>query len=129
MKEASMAFDWTTLRSPAPATLAPARKLAHYAAQWATRAARGNRVAAPDDSHSSLSWDARAEALVSQTLPGALQVGLQLAEFDLVILRGGRRLAGFELAEQTPAAVDAWLDDSLKAAGLKPASGAALPYE
>ena len=102
-----MAFDWTTLRSHAPAMLAPARALAHYAAQWPTRAARANLAAVPDDSHSSLSWDARSEALVSQALPGAVQVGLQVAALELVFIRGGRRLAGFELAGQTAAAADA----------------------
>ena len=69
-----MAFDWTTLRQPAPEMLVPAREAAHAAAQRVTKAARANLAPKDDDSHSALLWDAKRSALVTQistTMPMA----------------------------------------------------------
>ena len=119
-----MPFDWSTLRDPAPKTLSGARALAHRAAQWPTRAARANLPAAPDDSHTALAWDDRLGALVSPPLPGGATVGLRVASLELQFNSGK-----FSLAGRTEAEADAWLDEQLARAGLKAASGAALPYE
>ncbi|MEO8145376.1 MAG: hypothetical protein ABI654_14290 [Betaproteobacteria bacterium] len=119
-----MPFDWTTLRDPAPKTLAAARALAHRAAQWPTRAARANLDAAPDDSHTALAWDERLGALVSETMPGGATVGLRVASLELQF-----KSEKFSLPGRTEAEADAWLDAQLARAGLKAASGAALPYE
>jgi len=119
-----MAFDWTRLRSPAPATLAAARALAHRAAQWPTRAARANLPPAPDDSHTALAWDAREAALLSLPLPlpGGARVGLRVASLELIF-----QSERFSITSD--AGAGAWLDARLAETGLKPASGAALPYE
>jgi hypothetical protein len=122
-----MAFDWSTLRDPAPATLASARALAHRAVQWPTRAARANLDPKPEDSHTSLAWDPGATALVSHPLPGGVRVGLRVASLELLFVRGVPE--AFPLAGRTGAQADAWLDARLAQAGLAPASTVALPYE
>jgi hypothetical protein len=131
-----VAFDWSHLREPAPGTLAKAREVAHFAVQWAAKAARANLRAEPDDGHTALSWDAGLGALVSAPLPdgskagsrAGARVGLQLASLELIVThRAGadhRTLDGC-----MPGAVDDWLDLKLAAQGLKPASAAQLPYE
>jgi hypothetical protein len=125
-------MDWSVLRQPAPGELGAAREVAHWAAQWATRAARANLAPAPDDSHSALAWDAGLGALVSAPLTAGskagARVGLQLALLQLILIHGG----GTELLHLegcTPRTVDDWLDLKLGALGLKPASGVKLPYK
>jgi hypothetical protein len=131
----SMRFDWSTLGARAPATLVKARTLAHHAAQWPTRAARANLEAAPDDSHSSLTWDGERGALISQALPAdganvrvGLRIGLNMAGPALIILRGDIALDTYELAGRRDSMVGVWLDSALRALGLKPASGVTLPH-
>src|SRR5437016_1125452 len=98
-----MAFDWTKLREPAPGALVGAREAAHSAAQWATRAARANLPAAPDDSHSALLWDkgngrdATRGVLVTQPLPKKVKVGLDVAKLDLLFFQGEREERGATL--------------------------------
>jgi hypothetical protein len=123
-----MAFDWSTLRAPAPAALVAARELGHRAAQWPARAARANLAPVSDDSHTSLSWDAGRAALLSQPLPGGARVGLRVATLELLFVRA-ETADTFALAGKTHAEVGAWLDAMLAQAGLRPASGARLPYD
>jgi hypothetical protein len=130
-----MQFDWSTLGAKAPTALVKARTLAHHAAQWATRAARANLQAAPDDSHSILTWDGERSALFSQPLPAdganvrvGLRIGLGTAGPALIILRGDIVLDTYELAGRRDSMVGVWLDSALRALGLKPASGVTLPY-
>ena len=61
-----MPFDWITLGGKSPTALVKARTVAHHAVQWPTKVARANLEAVPDDSHSSLVWDAARGALFSQ---------------------------------------------------------------
>jgi hypothetical protein len=126
-----MQFDWSTLGAKAPTALVKARALAHHAAQWPTRAARANLEAAPDDSHSSLTWDGGRGALFSQALRvgGAeVRIGLRVTGLALIILRGEIVLDTYELAGRRDSMVGVWLDSALRALGLKPASGVTLPY-
>jgi len=116
-----MAMDWSTLREPAPGKLAAAREQAHWAAQALTKAARANLAAVPDDSHSALLWGPRTRALVTQALPHGARAGLDLAKLELIFWSGDK--------EERGAASEGWLDARLAAAGLKPASGAKLPYD
>ena len=111
----------------APKALVEARRLAHHAAQWPTRAARANLAAVPDDRHSSLIWDPAQAALLSRPF-GAARVGLRVADLALLFLHGGE-VETFALDGQSDARANAWLDARLAAAGLKPASGARLPYK
>jgi hypothetical protein len=119
---------WSMLRNPEPTSLAAARALAHRAVQWPARAARANLPAAPDDSHSSLSWDAERAALLTQPMAGGARVGLRVALLELIVIKGERAEA-LELAGKPDADIGAWLDGKLAAEGLKPASSVALPYE
>lgn len=126
-----MQFDWSTLGRKAPAALARARNFAHHAAQWPSKAARANLESVPDDSHSSLEWDAAHGALFSRPLPAAgadVRVGLRVGGLALMVLRGGVVLDTFELAGRRDSMVGVWLDSALRALGLKPASDIELPY-
>jgi hypothetical protein len=126
-----MQFDWSSLGSIPPTALVTARNLAHHAVQWATRAARANLDAAPDDSHSSLAWDVVHGALLSQPLPadvGEVRFGLRLASAELIVLRRGMVLDAFSLDGRRKSMVDVWFDSALRALGLKPAADIALPY-
>ena len=123
-----MPITWSMLRNPQPTTLAAARALAHRAAQWPARAARANLEPAADDSHGALAWDAARAALLSRPLEGGMQVGLRIGVHELIVAQGAKTEA-IALATNTDAEVAAWLDAKLAEAGLKPASGVALPYE
>ena len=124
-----MPIDWSTLRSPAPTTLAAARALAHHAVQWPARAARANLPAAPDDSHTSLTWDPRAGALVTQPLPGDIRVGVAIAVPTLLFMRKDAVADTLELKGEPAGVAGAWLDTHLARAHLKPASAQTLPYD
>jgi len=117
-------------RTP-PAALVAARNLAHHAAQWATKAARANLSAVPDDSHSAFTWDTLHAALVSQVLPakgGGVRVGIRIARLELIVTSGSHVLDAFQLDGKTDAAAGAWIDSKLHALGLKPAASVKLPY-
>ena len=124
-------FDWSDLGRIAPTSLVGARYLAHFAVQWATKAARANLAAATDDSHSSLAWDERIGALVSQPLPtrdGALTVGVRIDGLRLIASVDGNAPNEFALGAQTDSAAGAWVESVLRASGLAPASTVSLPY-
>ena len=123
-----MAFDWSGLREPAPGTLVAAREVAHCAVQWATKAARANLPAAPDDSHSALVWDAGLGALLGAPMARRVRVGVHLAALELFVAHDGKAEL-HPLQGSTPRAVDDWLDLKLATLGLKGVSSVRLPYE
>lgn len=123
-----MQVAWSMLRNPEPTVLAAARTLAHRAVQWPARAARANLNPAPDDSHTSLTWDPEMAALLTQPLDGGVRVGLRMAVHELVFTKGSRTEA-FVLAGNADAEAGEWLDGKLAAEGLKPASSTKLPYD
>ena len=116
------------LRNHAPTALAAARTLAHRGVQWPARAAWANLQPAPDDSHTSLEWDAEMAALLGQPLAGGVRVGLRMGVYELV-LTTKKRCDALPLAGKSDAEVGAWLDGKLTEEGLKPASGVKLPYD
>jgi hypothetical protein len=116
------------LRHHAPTALAAARSLAHRAVQWSARAAWANLSPAPDDSHTSLSWDPEMAALLGQPLEGGVRVGLRIGVYELV-LTTKTRCDALALTGKPDAEVAAWLDGKLAGEGLKPVSGVKLPYE
>lgn len=113
-----MSIDWIAV--------ANARRQAHSAVQWVTRAARSNLAAAADDSHSSLEWDEARYALYCQALAGGLRIGLNVSAFELVAAGDGDT---FALAGAADADAGAWVDALLTRHGLKRASAVTLPYE
>src|SRR6267378_2416584 len=126
-----MRFDWSKMGRMPPAALVEVRNLAHHAAQWATKAARANLAEASDDSPSAFMWDTLCAARVSQVLPakaGVVRVGIRIARLELIVTSGNNVLDAYQLDGKTDAAAGAWIDSKLHALGLKPASGATLPY-
>ena len=126
-----MQFDWSTLGAKSPTALVRARNLTHHAVQWVSKAARANLEALPDDSHSSLSWDAARSAFVSQPLMAGgaeVRLGFRLRRFALIILRNNRELDEFELGGRKDSSVEVWFDSALRALGLKTAEAIELPY-
>jgi len=57
-----------------------------------------------------------------------VQFGLRLASAELIVLRRDVVLDAFSLDGRRKSMVDLWFDSALRALGLKPASGLALPY-
>jgi hypothetical protein len=126
-----MRTDWSRLGGVPPEALVGARTLAHHAAQWATKAARANLAAVPDDSHASLEWVAGRTALLSRPLPAkgaAMRVGVGLGDLRLLVVRGSA-VSDFALDGRSDAEAGAWVDAALEAVGLAPASKVELPYE
>lgn len=127
-----MRFDWSKLGRTPPSALAGARKLAHHAAQWPTRAARANLRALPDDSHSAYAWEASHAALVTHGLPakgGDVRVGIRIPRLEMIITRGNNVLDAFQFDGKTDAQAGTWIDSKLRALGLKLASDVRLPYD
>lgn len=118
----------TLLRSVAPADMAPARAIAHCAAQHLTKAARANLTAQPDDSHSNLGWDSDRRAFLSQPIEGK-SVGLSFAPLRLFMLDGNQETSSLLLDGKTDLETGHWLDERLAEMSLNKASDIALPYE
>ncbi len=117
----------------APGDLVEPRRLAHHAAQWASRAARACLDARPDDSQTSLSWDGGLFALVSQDIPidgGTARFGLRLPDLTLICQGAGGGMELLMIDDLTDADAGSWVADRLAALGL---DGAGLkddlPYE
>lgn len=127
-----MRFDWSKLGRTPPAALVGARKLAHHAAQWPTRAARANLRAVPDDRHSAYVWEGSHAALMTQGLPakgGEIRVGIRVPRLEMIITRGDNVLDAYQFHARTDAAAGTWLDLKLRVLGLKPAGDVRLPYD
>ena len=121
---------WHALGLTGLKDLGEARLQAHYAVQWAARTARAFVEAQPDDSHTSLSWDRKHQALRTQALPGGETLGLRLADLTLLWLEGDE--AGSELALDgiSDADAGAWVAERLSQAGYDAARlGEPSPYE
>ena len=107
--------------------------MAHHAAQWASRAARAVLEAKADDSHSSLCWDPRHGALMSQDLAvdgRAARIGVRLRDLTLICAGGGRTLSQFPLDGQTNSAAAAWVAEQLSGLGQDPSKlNDTLPYD
>jgi hypothetical protein len=111
---------WETLRQPGD-RLAEARLQCHHAVQLNTRLARGFVPARSDDSHTSLTWDFAARALMGEPV-SSFRPGLQIADLKLVLPgASGERFGEFPLDGRTFEEARGWLGDQLRSAGLDPA--------
>lgn len=127
-----MRFDWSKLGRTPPAGLVVARNLAHHASQRATRAARANLKAVPDDSHSAFSWESSHAALLTRGLPakgGDVRIGIRVPRLELIITRGDNVLDAFQFGGKTDAQAGVWLDSKLRVLGLNLGGDVPLPYE
>jgi hypothetical protein len=77
--------SWRPIRTFDRARFAAARLQAHHATQWLARTARAYVPARPDDSHTSLGWDAAFGGLTSHPLPDGAQLGLRMADLTLAL--------------------------------------------
>ncbi len=119
------------IRACPPTELSDARAIAHKAVQLVTAAARANLEPAADDSHSNLGWDAAGDRFLSQPLAGQdgdLFVGLALSPLRLDLISNGQSHSMYEMHGQAMSDAYKWLDSQLSDRGLKPASGAHIPY-
>lgn len=111
-------------------TLEHVRPACHSAVQWASRAARANLPPADDDSHSSLSWSHRHNALLSLPLDDAdgHQMGFTFSGGSLIWCAGGDVLQKLALVDVDDTDVRGWCDARMIEAGLKTTDHAAMPY-
>lgn len=108
-----------------PEVLAPARTMAHGAAQLLYRAAVANVAPMPAHEHTNLGWNS--EGHLFQTHPlDASGVIAQLSLSPLAIRFGDQEhaLAGVPVADAL-----AWLDDQLAQRGLTPATATTVTYD
>ncbi len=114
-----------------PTTLSAVRRMAHFAVQWPSRAARANIEARQDDSHSNLGWDRRLFGLVSHGMgaDGQHQLGFSFADHTLNWISGGQVREKLDIEGIEDGDVQNWCDGLLATAGLQPTSNAEMPYD
>jgi hypothetical protein len=125
-------IDWRPLRGVDSHRLTEARLQAHHALQWLARAARAYVAAQPDDSHTSLQWEANTDGFTTQPFGPGLRLCLRLPPLTLVLLDGGEPAAAqsFPLQGCTDAQARSWLAEKLGARNLDPSAlDAPAPYE
>lgn len=113
-----------------PKKLSLARKQAHQACQWASKAARANIAARPDDSHSNFGWMANNLMLVSEPLDDdrVYQAGFSFLTGEIVWLEHGQIHSSLSIENQTDSGLGLWLDKQLTKANLVPTQKAQMPY-
>jgi hypothetical protein len=112
-------LSWLRLSIPGT-NLLEARLECHYAVQINTRLARGFITAKDDDSHTSLSWEPRAGALIGEPLV-AFRLGLRISNLTLLLLGpASEEMASCSLDGQTVEDALRWLSDHLQASRLHP---------
>ena len=116
-------MDKQRLRSPE--TLAPARAMAHAAAQLLYRASVANADPLPSDEHSNIGWDPDLGGFQTHPLgPEGISVGFGLTP---LVLRIADRSLGLDGVSVTEAL--GWLDAELGRHSLVPASGVEVTYD
>ncbi|MEL6302790.1 MAG: hypothetical protein AAFV47_06105 [Pseudomonadota bacterium] len=113
-----------------PKQIAEARVLVHLACQPLSRAARANRVAESDDSHSSFGWHAGHNALITLPLDPAqrFQLGFGFSDVSLLWLEDDRIVDRMHVADFDAVSLDGWVDQRLAKAGLVSICEASMPY-
>lgn len=129
---------WKKLGTVSAQELAEARLELHHAAQLpAMGVGRSLIPPRPDDSHTTLAWQADAGGWVTDRIPGpgSVQAGLRPADLTLTVTGGSRTSAQttrreLPLAGATPTQALAWLKETLEDLGID-ASRASdeVPYE
>jgi hypothetical protein len=128
-----MRAAWSELGAIDPRRLVEARRQAHHAVQWVTRAARANLPAMPDDSHSNLGWEPRLNGFVSHDLAAAdgstYRCGLRVDTMTLFVAKGSDVPSELALDGRLEADAAGWIDDMLTDRGFYRSGGIALPYD
>ena len=110
---------WKVLESVPPSKLLDARLEAHHAIQWIARATRAYCKTESDDSHTSLSWDSDAQALMGRPLTPNLTLGLRLEDLTL-LAKSKQGNKSFNLFGQTESTVGNWMTKLLLEHDLAP---------
>ncbi len=100
---------WKALGNVPPVELLEARLESHHAVQWVARATRAYCQPESDDSHTSMSWDSDALALMGHPLTADLTLGLRVEDLTL-LAQSNRGNESFGLIGQTEGAVGDWLE-------------------
>lgn len=107
--------NWSKLGAVPPDALMNARLNAHFATQVVAAAGFSLVKPEPDDSHTTVDWVDRLQALVGEEIPGGLRVGLRIRDLRLMLLaKGGIELASMPLIGHTLEAGIDWLRGQLK---------------
>jgi len=106
-----MVLQWERLGRVAPTALADSRVELHWAAQVLAACADRWVEARPDDSHTTMEWDAARGALVGQAGPAGAPLSLRVADFALLLAGEELPLAGRTLADALT-----WADGRIAAA-------------
>jgi hypothetical protein len=108
-------LPWSPLKQPSPA-LYQARLELHWALQIPAAANRAYMPAVADQSHSNFAWHEGLKALVGNTTPDGLRLGLRFAELELLILDADGHLRAEHrlVAKSLPQGYD-WLTQTLAA--------------
>ncbi|MEM6819071.1 MAG: hypothetical protein AAF578_09770 [Pseudomonadota bacterium] len=113
-----------------PKQIAESRVLVHLACQPLSRAARANRVAESDDSHSSFGWHAGYNALVTLPLGQAqrFQLGFGFSDVSVLWFEEDRIVDRLHVGDSDELGLNAWVDQHLVRAGLVSIAEAQMPY-
>jgi len=118
---------WQPLGSVAPTDLVEPRLQLHRATQILGAAADQVLPAAPDHSHSSLSWSPDHDVLATQPLaPEGLRVALDVAGLRVAALRGDTVADRFTMHGATVEEVSRWVERVLRTSGVLP-DGTSVP--
>ena len=123
--------NWENRKGVALQPLEDARKALHQAVQLVGAVPRRLLPVDPTDVTASLPWNSERKAFQSISVPedGDVQVGLNIADFELFVVKGSQKEAGLSLVGKSVLEALDWLKTSLGNLGLD--SGALnleLPY-
>lgn len=122
--------DWWPLEGVDLRQLVGARLQAHYAIQWLARIARAYIPPQPDDGHTSLLWDRKLDAFVTQPLKTRIYLSVRIPDLVLTLHDLSSSLEIISLAGHSDLEIREWLGKELSARGFDAdALDAPLPYE
>ena len=113
--------DWRTLTPSGLANLPTTRVEAHYALQLLASFAQNFVPEKDDDSHRSMRWEAGEATFWTETSGhGALNVGLRLSDFTLLVRQSQTPMAQMPLFGERLADARAWIQTVVRGAGVLP---------
>ena len=122
--------DWRPLEGVTLRQLVGARVQAHYALQWLARIARAYIPPQPDDRHTSLLWDRKLDAFVTQSLKTRIYFSVRIPDLVLSLHDVSSSLEIIRLAGHSDLEIREWLGKELSARGFDAeALDAPSPYE
>jgi len=122
--------DWRPLEGVDLRQLVGARLQAHYAIQWLARIARAYIPPQPDDGHTSLLWDRKLDAFVTQPLKTRIYFSVRIPDLVLTLHDVSSSLEIIRLAGHSDLEVREWLGKELSARGFDAdALDTPSPYE